>query len=152
MSVQPRIYRSESQIHHRGVYAAQDIPKGKKIVRYRGKLVPRTIGLRSESEYLYELNRKFYVLGQNIARYINHSCDPNCESDIIRGEIWIQSIRKIRKGEELTYNYGFDLNESLEYPCFCGAKQCAGFIIDDTLRPKLRRHLKKQKRKKKTKQ
>jgi uncharacterized protein len=65
----------------------------------------------------------------NKARYINHSCDPNCTVEITARTIWIVANRDITAGEELTYNYGYELDEEDAHPCICGATQCCGFIL-----------------------
>jgi uncharacterized protein len=65
----------------------------------------------------------------NKARYINHSCDPNCTVHLTTRTIWIVAGRDITAGEELTYNYGYELDEQDAHPCTCGAKQCCGFIL-----------------------
>ena len=77
--------------------------------------------------------------GRNPARYINHSCSPNCEAYIIRGRIWIYSTQPIEAGEELTYNYGFDVDTWDEHPCRCGSPRCVGFIVEEKQWPKLLR-------------
>ena len=66
----------------------------------------------------------------NKARYINHSCNPNCEVDIVEGKIWISSIKKILKGQELSYDYGyeFDKDDYKDHICKCGEKKCIGYI------------------------
>jgi uncharacterized protein len=134
-----------SKIHGKGVYAKKDIPKGVKVIEYVGNIVSRKEGDRiaeeqySKSEktgagsvYIFELNRKQDVDGSvswNPARYINHSCDPNCRYKRIENHIWIVSFRNIKKGEELSYDYGYDLEEYKNHPCKCGSKNCLGYII-----------------------
>lgn len=134
-----------SKIHGKGVYAKKDIPKGVKVIEYVGKIVSRKEGDRiaeeqySKSEktgagsvYIFELNKKQDVDGNvswNPARYINHSCDPNCRYKRIANHIWIVSFRDIKKGEELSYDYGYDLEEYKNHPCKCNSKNCLGYII-----------------------
>lgn len=124
-----KIKVAQSGIHHRGVFAVADIPKDERVVQYTGRLLTKAQAERSKSLYLFELNKKYDVIGLNIARYINHSCRPNCETEVTRGEIWIRTLRKIRAGEELTYNYHYDLEESKEFPCRCGQRGCIGAIL-----------------------
>ena len=91
--------------------------------------------------YIFDINKKYDMdggVGGNVARLINHSCDGNCEAYIIRGRVWIYSKRKIAEGEELTYNYGFDLEHWAEHPCLCGSDNCVGFIVDKKHWRKLR--------------
>jgi SET domain-containing protein len=100
------------------------------------------------------LNKRHDIDGAvswNTAKYINHSCDANCETDIIRGHIWIIALRDIKKGEEFSYNYGYDIESWYDHPCKCGAKNCVGYILDEEHWPKLRRKLKQLKAKKKKK-
>ena len=79
------------------------------------------------------MNSKYDIDGffeYNKARYINHSCNPNCEVDIVDGKIWISSIKKIYKGQELSYDYGYEFDEDFrDHPCKCGSQGCVGFII-----------------------
>ena len=129
----------KSDIHHLGVYAKRDILKGERIIRYLGKRLTNKQASAEDDTYHYQINSRYTIDGKNDARYINHSCDPNAESDIIKGTIWIVAIRDIKKGEELTYNYGYNVKEALRYPCRCGAKACAGYIADDIHWKKLER-------------
>ena len=84
--------------------------------------------------YIFELNSKFDIDGSplyNKARYINHACNPNCEVEIKNGRIWISSIKNIREGEELSYDYGFefDKDDYKDYKCRCGYKKCIGSLF-----------------------
>ena len=114
----------KSKIHGTGIIANCNIKKGVKIIQYIGEKVTKKEGdIRSAarikkylnkknegSVYIFELNKRYDIDGcftYNKARYINHSCSPNCEVDIIKNEIWISSIKKIKKGEELSYDYGY---------------------------------------------
>ena len=136
----------KSKIHGMGIYASKDIPKNTKIIEYIGEKISKKEGdIRSEkrikkylnskktgSVYIFELNSKYDIDGSkryNKARYINHSCDPNCEVDIKDGEIWISSIKKIKKGDELSYDYGyaFDKDDYKDHVCKCGSKFCIGY-------------------------
>ena len=138
----------KSKVHGSGVFATKDIRKNTRVIEYIGEKVSRLEGdkrsekrikkyLNSEktgSVYIFELNKKFDIDGSplyNKARYINHSCHPNCEVDILDDKIWISSIRKIKKGEELNYDYGyeFDKLDFRDHICKCGSKNCLGFII-----------------------
>ena len=138
----------KSKVHGKGIIATENIKKNTRIIQYIGKKVTKKEGdkrsekrlnkyLNSEttgSVYIFELNNKYDIDGSvlyNKARYINHSCDPNCEVDIINGEIWISSIKKIKKGDELSYDYGYEFNKNdfKDHRCECGAKECIGFII-----------------------
>ena len=152
----------KSTIHGNGVVAAKNINKNEKIIQYIGEKITKLEGdKRSEqrikkylnsnktgSVYIFELNKKYDIDGTpkyNKARYINHSCDPNCEVEIIKNEIWICSIKKIRKGDELTYDYGyeFDKDDFRDHVCKCGSKNCIGFIISSDDWPKYLKYLQK---------
>ena len=75
----------------------------------------------------------------NIAKYINHSCEPNCEVDIIRGRIWIIALRDIQKNEELFYNYGYDMDTYHEHPCFAGLPVVPALSQLKSIGPKLKK-------------
>lgn len=137
----------QSKIHGTGVFANEDIPKGMRVIEYLGERVSTEEGkLRQEAQsasdsiFFFELDDTTYIDGdvpENDARFINHSCDPNCESEAEAGQIWVLSLRDIRKGEELTFDYGFDAEFFGEYPCRCGAKNCVGYIIGKEHRDKV---------------
>lgn len=151
-----------SSIHNRGIFARCDIPNDSPIIEYVGEkitkaesarrgeaLVERSKKTGGAAVYVFTLNQKYDIdgaKGNNPARYINHSCDPNCEAFIIRGRIWIYSLREIKAGEELTYNYGFDVDTWDEHPCRCGTDRCVGFIVEEKQWPKLLRKLEKLER------
>ena len=91
--------------------------------------------------YIFELNKRYDIDGNvsyNTAKYINHSCAPNCEPEIIRGHIWIIALRNIMKGEELTYNYGYGFEDYQDHECRCGSDNCIGYILGEEYWPKLR--------------
>tara|TARA_A100001011_G_scaffold279860_1_gene289805 strand:- start:1324 stop:1815 length:492 start_codon:yes stop_codon:yes gene_type:complete len=158
----------KSKVHGTGIFATKDIPKNIKIIQYIGDKITKSEGdrrsalrirkyLNSEqtgSVYIFELNNKYDIDGfvpANKAKFINHSCNPNCEVDIIRNEIWISSIKKIKKNDELSYDYGysFDKEDFKDHVCKCGSKNCIGFIISSDEWPKYLRHIKNIIKKKK---
>ncbi|MCB1086440.1 MAG: SET domain-containing protein-lysine N-methyltransferase, partial [Verrucomicrobiae bacterium] len=97
--------------------------------------------------YLFVLNQRYDIDGNvpwNAARLINHSCEPNCEAQIVRGKIWIMALRDIRQGEELFFNYGFDLEDFELHPCGCGANSCVGFIAGEEYWKELKKILKER--------
>ena len=144
-----------SSIHNRGIFAKHDIPHDTPIIEYIGEKITKAESKRRgdaliekskktgcAAVYVFTLNQRYDVdgaKGRNPARYINHSCSPNCEAYIIRGRIWIYSTRPIEAGEELTYNYGFDVDTWNEHPCRCGSPRCVGFIVEEKQWPKLLR-------------
>ena len=125
-----------SSIHGKGVFAAQDITKGTRILPYIGeKISPQeaTTRIAQGNTFIFFLDARHDLDGdtpRNRARYINHSCDPNCSSDIIEGQIWIFALRDIQAGEELSYDYGYELDGYETRPCRCGAQNCCGYILD----------------------
>lgn len=146
----------ESKIHNKGIFAKRDIPKGTPVIEYVGdKITKVEADRRAEKQltksknhtkgggvYIFELNKRYDIDGnvaRNPARFINHSCDPNCETEISRGHIWIVAIKDIKKGEEVKYNYGYDLEDYSEHPCKCGAKNCVGYIVAEEGWGKLRK-------------
>ena len=152
----------KSKVHGTGIFATTEIQKNTRIIEYIGEKILKKEGdRRSErrlskylnsklygSVYIFELNSKFDIDGSplyNKARYINHSCSPNCEVDIKKGKIWISSIRTIKKDEELSYDYGFefDKDDYKDYKCRCNSKNCIGYIISKDDWPKYKRFVKK---------
>jgi len=132
-----------SQIHSYGCYTTRAIRKGTLIVEYVGERLSNSqaddLYDGIAQTYLFGLdNGKQVVDGYGVAAFINHSCRPNCETDQIRGKIWVISMRDIQSGEELTYDYNlFDGEDAA--PCFCGARRCRGSLYS-------REHLRKLER------
>ena len=134
-----------SKVHGSGVFATKNIKKNTRIIEYVGEKITKKEGDK-RSVYIFELNKKYDIDGSpkyNTARYLNHSCNPNCEVDVINNEIWISSIKSIKSGAELTYDYGyaFDLNDYKDHICKCGSKDCIGFIISSDQWGKYLQHL-----------
>jgi len=107
-----------------GIYAAEDIPKEKKLIEYIGPILTENQANQKGGKYLFKINSRRTIDGSvryNTARYINHSCRPNCEPIDVSGHIYIYSKRKIKTGEELTYDYGKEYwNEYIKpYGCKC---------------------------------
>jgi SET domain-containing protein len=126
-----------SPIHGIGGFAAADIPSGTRIIEYVGEQITKAESLRrceANNEYIFALDDTHDLDGKvewNPARFINHSCAPNCEALLENGRVWITAQRNIRTGEEITFNYGYDLEDYAEHPCVCGKAECAGFIVDE---------------------
>lgn len=109
-----------------GLSAEEEIPKGKCVIEYFGRTLSKKEEYTSRSLYLFEINKNKTIDGSqrdNIARYINHSCKPNCEIEIRNARVFIMSLRRIRAGEELSYDYGEEyFKEHFEKKgCKCGA-------------------------------
>ena len=129
-----------------GAFARHSIPAGVRIIEYTGE---RLTPAQSEARYpdlegerhhtfLFAIDNDVVIdaaVDGNDARFINHSCDPNCDAVIENGRIWIESIRDIDRGEELAYDYAYILEErhtpaaKRRYPCTCGAVRCRGTIL-----------------------
>lgn len=148
-ALRPRLYVVRtSQIHGRGVYAARAIRKGEKIVEYKGEIISwKEADRRPPSDpddphhtFLFSLDDGKRVIDANVggndARWINHSCDPNCETEETEsGRVYIEAIRDIPRGEELHYDYCLILDEKItkkirrQYECRCGARKCRGTML-----------------------
>jgi SET domain-containing protein len=121
------IEKRRSRIQGWGVFATEPISKNRRIIDYAGEKIPNRESLKRERRYLrkghiwcFKLNRLYVrdaAVGGNLARFINHSCTPNCYTRIIGDTIWIIAARNIRKGEELSYDYLTDGDASI--PCRC---------------------------------
>ena len=142
-----------SSIHGNGVFAARNLPKGKRLIQYKGALRPhdevdQCYGGDTDSghTFLFTLNEHYVIDGNvkgNIARWINYSCAPNCEAvlyesddgDPAHDRVFIEAIRDIREGEELTYDYGIVLDEPHTvrmkkiWACRCGHDDCTGTML-----------------------
>lgn len=157
----PYLEIRRSRIHGRGAFAKRTIPRGTRIIEYVGEKISkkeaerRIAGSlrrhrrdpRKGSLYVFEVTRTWDIDGDvpwNTAKWINHSCSPNCFVEIERGRVWIIAARRIRKGEELTYDYGCPAEDYKNYPCRCGAPNCVGYIVAEEERPRLRRMLERQ--------
>ncbi|MBU3738707.1 MAG: SET domain-containing protein [Rhodoferax sp.] len=147
-----RIQTRRSGVHGRGVFALQDIAAGETIIEYVGEVITWAQAQRRHPHdpndphhtFFFHIDERHVIdalHGGNSSRWINHSCDPNCEADERDGRIFIQALRNIRAGEELSYDYGLVIDErytarlKAEYPCWCGAAVCRGTL----LAPKRRR-------------
>jgi len=123
----------ESKIHRRGVYAGENIPARRKVIEYTGeKINRRETKIRGDGPltYLFTLNDYWTIdgaVGGSGAEIINHSCDPNLYTSIVKNHILYMSKRPIRKGEELTIDYRFDKKVE-RVPCRCGTQKCRGTI------------------------
>jgi len=156
-------FKKKSSLHGSGLFALSNIEKGEQVIEYVGDKVTKKEGdKRADKQikkaqknkskgmvYVFELNKKYDIDGgiaRNYARFINHSCDPNCEVEITSNQIWISSIKRIKKGTELLYNYGYPYDSDFEdHICKCGSKKCVGYILSDDDWPKLKKALNKEK-------
>ena len=150
-------FKKKSHVHGSGLFAVQNIKKGTKIIEYIGDKVTKKEGdKRADKQikkykrnknngmvYIFELNKLYDIDGSvayNHAKLINHSCNPNCEVEIINNEIWISAIKNIKKNTELSYNYGYSYDtDYVDHICKCGSSKCVGYILDEDHWPKLKK-------------
>lgn len=135
-----------SKIQGRGVFATRAIERDERLIEYRGERITDGEADRrypfAEDErhhtFLFQLDDGSIIdaaVGGNAAKYINHSCNPNCEAVEEDGRIFIDALKKIRKGTELVYDYNFILDEPHNaankklYPCNCGSRNCRGTML-----------------------
>lgn len=141
-----RIQTRRSPVHGNGVFAVQDIAEGERLIEYKGEVISWKEALRRHPHDPAQPNHTFYfhvdddhvidaLVGGNAARWINHSCAPNCEADEVDGRIFIKALRNIAVGEELSYDYGLIIDEpytkklKADFPCWCGAPDCRGTLL-----------------------
>jgi len=139
----------KSNIDNKGLYAAKNIKAGKKIINYKGKIITTKETERNpkydnnKAIYLFNLNYRYDLDGDfeyNTARLINHSCNPNCEVDGKGLKLWVFALRDIKKGEELSYDYGFGYDSDYkQFVCKCGSKNCVGYIVREGSRWRIKK-------------
>jgi hypothetical protein len=166
-SSQRRIQVRRSGVHGKGVFALQDIAEGETVIEYVGEIISWDEAQDRHPHDPKDPNHTFYfhvnedkvidaLHGGNSSRWINHSCDANCEADEQNERIFIKALRNIHAGEELNYDYGLIIDEPYtkkllaEYPCWCGSANCRGTLLspkdrEDT--PKIPSQKKKKKAK-----
>jgi SET domain-containing protein len=131
----PFVRFTDSTIHGMGGFARCDIPAGIRIIEYVGERIDKAEAQRrceADNRYVFYIDETWDIDGSvdwNPARFINHSCTPNCETELDNGRVWIQALRDIKAGEELSFNYGYDLKDFLDHPCQCGSPECVGYIV-----------------------
>jgi uncharacterized protein len=134
-----------SRIHGTGGFARVNIPAGTRLIEYVGEKITKVESLRrceANNEYIFTIDDEHDLDGNvswNPARFINHTCAPNCEAEWDENRIWILALRDIPEGEELSFNYGYDLEDYREHPCRCGAAECVGFIVAEEFFDHIRR-------------
>ena len=141
-----RIQTRRSGVHGKGVFALVDIAEGETIIEYVGEVISWPEAQRRHPHDPSDPNHTFYFhidedhvidakFGGNSSRWINHSCDANCEADEQDARVFIKARRNIKAGEELNYDYGLIIDErytpklKAEYPCWCGTKKCRGTLL-----------------------
>jgi uncharacterized protein len=146
MADHPPIVVRRSRLQGKGLFASRPIPNGERIIEYTGALLPNEEAdaqcddesMRRHHTFLFGVDDEYTIdgaQGGNEARYINHSCDPSCESVIVGRRVYIHALRDIEPGEELTYDYWYTTDDgyTLEdlrriYPCRCRSGICRGTL------------------------
>jgi SET domain-containing protein len=129
------VHFKNSPIHGMGGFARAAIPSETRILEYLGRKIDKHESLRQcelENPCIFCLDEQFDLDGNvdwNPARFLNHCCSPNAEAQAMDGGIWIVALRHIRAGEEITFNYNYDLQDYREHPCSCGSPDCCGYIV-----------------------
>lgn len=146
----PRLIIRSSDIHAAGCFTLDAIPNRARVLEYTGERISKAEGdVRYEGRpftYLFGVGDGEVVIdGHSMAMFVNHSCDPNCETDEEDGKVFIFSIRDIAAGEELTYDYCLYDGDD-DAPCYCGSKSCRGSMYSpEELKKKARAAARKKK-------
>jgi hypothetical protein len=147
-----RVQVRRSGVHGKGVFALQDIAEGETLFEYVGEIISWDEAQDRHPHDPSDPNHTFYfhvnedkvidaLHGGNSSRWINHSCNPNCEADEENDRIYIKALRNIKAGEELNYDYGLIIDEpytpklKAEYPCWCGSPLCRKTLLAPKRRP-----------------
>lgn len=150
-----RLQTRRSGVHGKGVFALQDLAEGETLIEYVGEVISWPEALRRHPHDPAHPNHTFYFhidedhvidakVGGNSSRWINHSCQPNCEADEQGRRVFIKALRNIAAGEELFYDYGLVIDARYtpkllaDYPCWCGAPDCRGTLLAPKARAKSR--------------
>lgn len=135
-----------SSIQGKGAFSLRKLAKGERLIEYVGERISTSEAtrryddtkMRRHHTFLFNVSSRTVIDGDrlgNDARYFNHSCAPNCETEVVRGRVYILTRRAIKEGEELTYDYNYELDGPIEedtlrtYACHCGAPRCRGTIL-----------------------
>lgn len=137
----------DSPVAGKGAFAIRPIKKGERLIEYVGERIPHPVAderydddsMEEHHTFLFSVSSRTVIDAThqgNESRYINHSCDPNCETEIERGRVFIFALRDIKVGEELNYDYAYERSgdetekEERQYRCLCGARKCRGSIME----------------------
>lgn len=136
----PHVVVRHSAIAGRGAFAKKNLKKGQVVIEYTGTVRKEVDedDVRGGDIYLFGLDRGYLIdpsRGGNQARFINHSCEPNCETQKKGKRVFVEAMRPIKKGEELTYDYLMDIGrkptaqDKKNFPCYCGSAGCRGTLL-----------------------
>jgi SET domain-containing protein len=143
----PLVRFTASPIQGMGGFARVPIEEGTEIIEYVGERISKEESSRrceQNNPFIFGLDAEHDLDGNvpwNPARLINHSCTPNCEALDDEGRIWVVALRDIAPGEELTFNYGYSLEEYRDHPCRCGSSGCVGFMVAAEFHEVVRRNV-----------
>lgn len=145
--IKPPIAVRRSKVQGRGIFATRAISEGERIIEYTGERISPSEAdarcsddeaMRRHHTFLFAVSPRIVIdggRGGNESRFINHSCDPNCDVVISRGRVYIHALRDIAEGDELFYDYWYETDESYDwddvrriYPCRCKAANCRGTL------------------------
>ena len=148
-----KVRKSNIDRNGQGLYSTKDIKKGTRIIDYVGKIITKKKAEKStkfdnlKPIYLFNLNDRYDLDGDvswNTARLINHSCLNNCDYEGQGLKLWVTAIKDIKKGEEITCDYGFSYDENYkQFPCKCGSRNCVGYIVREGSRWRIDKKFKK---------
>ncbi len=141
-----RIQVRNSGVHGRGVYAVAPIEAGERIIEYTGELIDWDEAMDRHPHDPAQPHHTFYfhiedgrvidaLFGGNSSRWINHACEPNCETDEVDGRVYIKALQDLFPGDELFYDYGLTVDERYtaklkkEFACYCGSPDCRGTML-----------------------
>jgi SET domain-containing protein len=141
-----RIQARRSGVHGKGVFAVVDLAEGETLIEYVGEIIGWAEALERHPHDPANPHHTFYFhideahvidanVGGNSSRWINHSCEPNCEAEVDDCRVFIRALRNIQAGEELFYDYGLVIDEpytaklKADYPCWCGSPRCRGTLL-----------------------
>lgn len=128
-----------------GGFARCRVRKGTPLIEYVGERITKAEAAKrveADNPFIFCLDDEFDVDGDvtwNPARFLNHSCEPNAEAEIFGDQIWILALRDIRPGEEITFNYSYDMENYEEHRCRCGSAKCVGYMVAEEFFPKFGR-------------
>lgn len=151
-----RFQTRRSGVHGKGVFALQDLAEGETLIEYVGEVINWTEALRRHPHDANNPQHTFYFhidedhvidakVGGNSSRWINHSCQPNCEADEAAGRVFIKALHNINAGTELFYDYGLVIEAKhtkkllADYPCWCGSKNCRGTLLATKVKVKAKK-------------
>ena len=118
-----------------GLYTRTPIEAGEFVIEYTGAKIPTKVADGMPTKYLFEIDEEWTIDGSsrdNIARYVNHSCAPNCEADVRDGRIFFEAVRDIEAGEELSIDYGEEYFDEFIKPFGCKCEGCSSVAVQKT--------------------